>query len=68
MAAQQAAKQAALRGAYNTLLAEGVQNLHYVHMANLSDPVLDGTVCGVHSGDYGERFHKQNNPVIISTA
>jgi hypothetical protein len=37
-------------------------------MANLSDPVLDGTVCGVHSGDYGERFHKQNNPVIISTA
>jgi hypothetical protein len=69
MAAQQAAKQAALRAAYNTLMAEGVQNLYYVNMSDLSDPVLDGTVCGVHSADYGTyniaKFYAQFLPSIL---
>jgi hypothetical protein len=72
MAAQQAAKQAALRAAYNTLMAEGVKNVHYVSMANLSDVIEDGTVCSVHSADYGTyniaRFYANWLPSIIESA
>jgi len=70
MAAQQAAKQAALRAAYNTLMAEGVKNVYYVSMSNLSDAILDGTVCSVHSADYGTyniaRFYANWLPSIES--
>ena len=72
MFAQQAAKQVALRQAYNTLRGEGVENLFYVNMSNLSDPVLDGTVCGVHSADYGTynvaKFYAQWLPSILGAA
>ena len=50
-----AAKNKALRNAYNTLLTSGVQNLHYVEGKDLfKNPLVNPTVGGVHSSDLGQ--------------
>jgi hypothetical protein len=50
-----ASKNKALRDAFNTLIANGVKNLHYVEGKNLfKNPFVNPTVGGVHSSDLGQ--------------
>eukprot|EP00948_MAST-09A_sp_MAST-9A-sp1_P001658 g1658.t1 len=50
-----ASKNAALRTAYDSLIADGVKNLHYVEGKNLfKSPLVNPTVGGVHGSDLGQ--------------
>ena len=50
-----APKNQALKDAFNTLVANGIQNLHYVKGQDLfKNPLINPTVGGVHSSDLGQ--------------